>query len=170
MRTWIGSYCVVLAAIMFPSRVWAQDVIVLKMGSFTSGAYGSSVDGRVTLTLASGTKITVPVTNLDITVTRQLMGAPPATTSSPPEIPLSPSQSEQAITRKCQGEWPDDFRMQAYYDTQQKEALATLQRRAMSSRQQRIIRTKCATEWAGDFRMMNYCEEQPLEALAQLGR
>jgi hypothetical protein len=162
---------VLVLALALAADVSAQGVVVLKMGSYASGAYGAPINGNVTLTLASGTKITVPLADLDMTLTRQLMGAPSsASASSPTEILLSPSMAEDAIARKCQGDWPADFRMQAYCETQQKEALATLQGRAMSSRQQRIIRTKCATEWPGDFRMINYCEEKQLEALTQLGR
>lgn len=78
------------------------------------------------------------------------------------------------IRTKCAKDWPTDFRMRAYCETQQLEALGKIAKRndagTLKTPDGLIIRAKCAAEWRDDFRMANYCEEQQLKALATLGR
>lgn len=76
------------------------------------------------------------------------------------------------ITTKCAADWPTDFRMRAYCETQQGEAVVKLAERseAMHTPNGQIIRQKCLGEWSDDFRMANYCEEQQIKALASLAR
>lgn len=174
MRT-ASALALVLVAILAPSVAHGQSV-VLKMGTLASGAFGAVQDGRVTLTLASGTRIAVPVTDIDIDLTKNLLGGGSPTPAgqssavSPGEVLLSPSAQESAIRTKCETEWRSDFQMQAFCMKQQREAAVTLQRRTMSSGDQRTIRSKCSSEWPGDFQMWNFCEEQQLKALAELRR
>jgi hypothetical protein len=77
-----------------------------------------------------------------------------------------------SITSKCAKEWPTDFRMQAYCQQQQVEALGKLATRHQSGALQHAagatIRATCASEWPNDPRMTNYCEEQQLKGLARL--
>lgn len=154
-------------AIAFAAPLSAQNRIILKPGPGI-GAFGDPVNGMVTLTLESGTRITVPTTDLDIRLMTQIAGAQPAGSAS--EALLSPSQSDAILTRKCQGQWKGDFKMQSYCIDQQKDAVRVLQRRTMASPDQRTIRAKCATDWPDDFKMRDYCETQQLEALAKLRR
>jgi hypothetical protein len=86
------------------------------------------------------------------------------------EPSLPPSGQEATIRAKCAREWPTDFSVRAYCERTQREAVAKLQTRAMSTTDQRTIRSKCATEWPEDFSVRNYCEETQLKALATLGR
>lgn len=159
----------VLVVLVLSTSLSAQDQnrVVLKLGAGLS-ALGDPQDGKVTLTLASGAKITVALTDIDIPLMRQISGA--AQPSGTSEALVSPSQSSAILTAKCQKEWASDFRMQSYCIDQQKEALTALQRRTMASPEQRTIRTRCSAEWPQDFRMRDYCENQQLEALAKLRR
>lgn len=81
----------------------------------------------------------------------------PAATSSDPGAGIRP---------KCAADWPDDFTMRAYCEKQQREAVAALLARPMTSVDQATIRTKCRKDWASDYNMQNYCEQQQLKALA----
>lgn len=143
----------------------SSNRVILKIGQGPS-ALGDPDNGKVTLTLASGTKITVPLSDLDIPMMRQLSGQP----GGAPEPLVSPSQAQAIYTTKCQKDWPADFRMQSYCLDQQREAVTALQRRTMASPEQQTIRGKCAKDWPADFRMRDYCETQQLEALAKLRR
>jgi hypothetical protein len=60
--------------------------------------------------------------------------------------------------------------VRAYCERTQREAVAKLQARGMSTTDQRTIRSKCEAEWPEDFSVRNYCEETQLKALATLGR
>jgi hypothetical protein len=56
---------------------------------------------------------------------RRVMGSPRGSRGpSPNELLLSPSVAEDTIRYKCQQEWRDDFRMQAYCESKQNEGLA----------------------------------------------
>lgn len=104
-----------------------------------------------------------------LTVAALVVAVLPAGAQTPaPKAP--PASDLTTLQRKCEVQWKDDYRMRAYCETQQKNALAALKKRSMVSPEQRGIRTKCTEKWPGDFRMMNYCEEQQLKALASLGR
>ncbi len=80
------------------------------------------------------------------------------------------TDAETVIRSKCIEEWPNDFRMQAYCEKKQYEALQKLQKAPAASPQAAsIIREKCASEWPSDFRMRAYCEQKQVEALRELG-
>jgi hypothetical protein len=84
----------------------------------------------------------------------------------------APAPAPVSIATKCATDWPTDFRMRAYCQTQQTDALGKLAARHQSSTLQTAagatIRAKCAGDWPNDPRMTNYCEEQQLKALASL--
>lgn len=80
------------------------------------------------------------------------------------------SESPTTGVKKCEKDWPDDFRMQDYCQTKQRESYSALQTRKMSSPDERTVRTKCATDWPDDYAMRNYCEEEQLKALARIRR
>ena len=76
---------------------------------------------------------------------------------------------DQTIREKCAREWPDDFRMRAYCEKRQREALPKLVSPATpSSDEANVIRSKCAREWPDDFRMRAYCEEKQRDGLRAL--
>jgi len=83
-------------------------------------------------------------------------------------------QNAEAIIRThCAQEWPDDFRMRAYCEEQQREGLKQLRKGRPSDISEidfKTVRTKCAQEWQTDFRMRAYCEEQQFEAIRKLRR
>jgi hypothetical protein len=96
------------------------------------------------------------------------------------------SEFRAGIKEKCEKEWNDDYRMQAYCIKQQQEALGKLSGRSdalAANPRAGKARLKCLSDWstpAGkradgsdrylvDWRMVNYCEEQQLKALAELG-
>jgi hypothetical protein len=54
--------------------------------------------------------------------------------------------------------------MQALCRDQQREALAALRQRSMSTTEQRRIRAKCRSDWTDDFQMQKYCDEQQPKA------
>jgi hypothetical protein len=96
----------------------------------------------------------------------------PSTTRGASSSTKSDSDSAAQIKTHCEREWPDDYRMRLYCVNQQKEGLASLQRRVapagVSEEELQQIRAKCRAEWPGDYRMENYCEEQQLKALLEL--
>jgi hypothetical protein len=84
---------------------------------------------------------------------------------------VEPSGDATAVIRsQCAKEWPDDFRMRAHCEEQQREGLAKVNSRVINTDDMRTIRRVCAKEWPADFRMQNHCEEQQIEALRKLGR
>lgn len=88
-----------------------------------------------------------------------------------PPAPVNTAAFDESIVRpKCAKEWPDDFQMRAYCETQQHEALGKLRGRQMANGDRLTIRNKCAKEWPDDYQMRNYCEEQQLKALQSIGR
>jgi len=164
----------VTALLALPAVATAQSpaYVVLKIRN-TPGSLGSpDANGRVTLTLASGDRVTVSVLDIDIERMKSLTGMPGNTSSSTPpmqELLLSPSMAETTLRAKCEEEWNTDFRMRSYCESQQKDALAALRQRTISTSDTAAIRRQCSSEWPRDFRMMNYCEEQQLQALGSLG-
>ena len=60
--------------------------------------------------------------------------------------------------------------MRLYCEEQQKEAMAAIGRRVMTSTDQEAVRIRCRDQWREDYKMQNFCEEQQLKALGQLGR
>ena len=264
---------VTIVAVLTAISASAQSVVVVKAIS-----YGAAVNGRITITLASGAEVTIPESDLDVALTGTVSSAltntrmARAAATDPPVVPAAPGASDvlrvsvrreaawrvenltasewsgcsirfgasratfgtlsvrgagviqdaefmppvvgrpdpatavvtcqmngqsatalfgpppppntSAITQyapvppavgadstirtKCAAEWKDDFRMQAYCQTQQRDAFATIQRRGMLSANERTIRSKCRDEWPDDFKMQDYCEQQQLKALGSL--
>jgi hypothetical protein len=78
------------------------------------------------------------------------------------------------VRTKCAKDWPDDFRMRAFCEKQQIEALQKIAARndagTMKTPAGRVIRNKCMQDWRDNFKMANYCEEQQLKAAAQVLR
>jgi hypothetical protein len=117
--------------------------------------YATTEGGRRILLRDNGTWVEVPATR------------------SPSVAPDADRNVEQIIKLKCQGEWPTDFRMQAYCERQQREGVQTLAQGRPQDIQQNqfsLIRQKCNGEWPNDFRMRAYCERQQYEAVRQLRR
>jgi hypothetical protein len=54
--------------------------------------------------------------------------------------------------------------MQTYCRDQQREALAALQQRSMTTTEQQTIRLKCRADWPDDFHVQKYCEDERLKA------
>jgi hypothetical protein len=80
---------------------------------------------------------------------------------------------ENTLRQKCESEWRDDFRMQAYCEKQQREAAWTLTEGVpadIPSDKASIVRGKCASDWPADYRMRLYCEKQQYSAIRELGR
>ena len=159
-----------IALLLSAALASAQSVVVLRLGAGTTAFVTPAPDGRVTLTLASGTKITIPATDVDGGRTRAVsgLGNTPPTTPSMADLLLSPIGAEDTIRRKCLEEWRNDPGLRATCESRQREALAALKSRTMSfNEQRRAIRSKCSADSPGDFRLMNSCEEQQLKALAR---
>lgn len=110
--------------------------------------------GHMRITNASGATFDVPSTDLNTEVAQWLTEPNPI----------------QLIQRKCEQEWPTDFRMQAYCQQRATAAGKELAARTMDTPDRQTIRVKCFKDWPTDFVMRNYCEKQQLEALRQLGR
>ena len=98
----------VAASLLMLVPVRAQSVVILKMNTDlpTASAFSTPAsDGSVRLILASGTMITVPATDIDLSLMRSIAGLPTQSTepSGPSlnELLLSPSAAEAAISRRC---------------------------------------------------------------------
>lgn len=127
------------------------------------------------ITLASGTRVIVPLADIDggEQIARSAeCGSTGMASAAPIQSGsfVGPAATDTMIRTKCARDWPDDFRMRAACETQQKDARSTLAVRQMSSGDRLTIRTKCERDWQDDYRMRNACEEQQLKALEQLGR
>ena len=163
-----------IALLLSATVASAQSVVVLRLRATSTAFPTPDLDGRITLTLSSGTRITIPAIDLDVPRTRTASGLAP--TSGPPvpsmiDLLLAPIGAEDMLRRKCLDEWKDDPRQRATCESRQREVLAALKNRTMSfSNERRAIRSKCALESPGDFRLMNNCEEQQLKALPPFGR
>jgi hypothetical protein len=127
-------------------------------------------------TVAKATKV---LTNADLPSVEAITGATTALSVPATSTDTLASSKDPAVvaivTRirtKCGKDWPDDFKMRGYCETQQINGLRQISIRndlgVMKTPEGGIIRTKCSKEWLDDFHMANYCEEQQLKALAQL--
>jgi hypothetical protein len=67
-----------------------------------------------------------------------------------------PSDANQIIEQKCAEEWPRDFKMRVYCETQQYESYRALQASSGDETQ----RGRCAQQWPNDYRMRQYCERK----------
>ncbi len=156
-----------------PPPVTPSLVIVLNVRALTP----PDVQARVNVTLYSGLTVKFRADDIrdDARLTFLRTGLLAAIASERSHLKAMESSTPvegdtiSIIRNKCAKDWPDDFRMRAYCQTQQDEGVAALQRRTMSgSPAHTTIRAKCASDWPDDFRMRNYCEEQQLKALASI--
>jgi hypothetical protein len=92
---------------------------------------------------------------------------------SPSDAPDTGSNVDQIIRSKCQNQWPNDFRMQAYCESKQREGVQTLAQgrpKDVQENQFAIIRQKCSAEWPDDFGMRAYCESKQREGVQTLAQ
>ena len=135
-------------------------------------------NGRMVVTLQSGTQITIPRTDIDNRMMERLQqDMQPDRVSGPIPPPYPTAQvptldvAMPKIRAKCAAEWSTDSNNQRYCQDQQRGAIQKLAARNMSYRADHSkIRTQCQKEWSGDFNMQNYCEEQQLKAHAEIGK
>jgi hypothetical protein len=135
----------------------AQTIAVVQVQSRSAAA-----DGRVTLTLASGTQITIPDSDIDGRLTADVLDRLSASAGlAPNTIP---------IRDKCAADWPADPRMRLSCEQQQIKAANDLVRRKMVSAEERVVRQKCTADWPDDLAMRNSCEDTQLKARQQFVR
>jgi hypothetical protein len=90
--------------------------------------------------------------------------SPPAPISLPSGPPAQdPASAEPVLISHCNTQWPTNFEMQAYCQSQQREAVAKLNQSfpadlppAVSA----LIRSQCAAKWPANYEMRTYCEGQ----------
>lgn len=79
--------------------------------------------------------------------------------------------AEGTIARKCAGDWPGDYEMQAYCQRNQREAVAELQQlRAthggIPADAYKTALAGCVHDWPDDFEMQAYCLRNQIEGYA----
>jgi TPR repeat protein len=82
------------------------------------------------------------------------------------------SGAEGVLRDKCSNDWKDDFRMRAYCEQQQREAVQKLSNGSPTDvppERFATVRRKCANDWPTDYKMRAYCEGQQYAAIRQLG-
>jgi hypothetical protein len=144
--------CVAVMAIV-PRASAAQSVVVLK-GKLT----GAIINGQLVVVLDSGTELRLGPADVD----RVLTGL--ANESASPPRPSPGVESNATIEARCASRWKANPEMQTYCRDQQREALAALQQRSMTTTEQQTIRLKCRADWPDDFHMQKYCEDERLKA------
>jgi hypothetical protein len=159
---------VVLLGVLTATSAHAQQVVLKTSLPLSQVLATPMVDGRITIDLPSGTRITIPVADLHIDLSRALEAARANQTTAAAQT--TPADATAIIARNCETQWKTNFQMQAFCRKQQQEAVATLAQRPMSSPNEQTIRKQCVTQWAENFQMQNFCEEQQLKALKELGR
>jgi hypothetical protein len=60
------------------------------------------------------------------------------------------------IRGKCAEEWPRDFNMRAYCETQQFDGFRALNASSIDEG----ARNACAQQWPNDYKMRRYCESK----------
>jgi hypothetical protein len=83
------------------------------------------------------------------------------------------SSSAETIAHHCESQWPQDFRMRAYCEGQQREALHVLSLGNSSGVPKEdfdTLRRHCEVQWPGDFKMRAYCEEQQVKGIRLLSQ
>jgi hypothetical protein len=136
-----------------PRASAAQSVVVLK-GTLT----GAIINGQLVLVLDSGTELRLSPADVD----RVLTGL--ANESQPNRSGNTGVESNATIEARCASRWNANPEMHAYCRDQQREALAALQQRSMTTTEQQTIRLKCRADWPDDFHMQKYCEDERLKA------
>jgi len=186
MRTGFISAALMMFCLIAPS-VTAQDIgkrLVLHMTDMKR-----TTDGRVVVTLKSGATMTLAATDIDVDTTLALVNidvakalndvnqAASAYQTAPKAAPASrkvemlPTHdvAMPGIRTKCAKEWPTDFTMQEYCQTQQREGLSQLWKNnefvLRGDANGSTIRIKCQSDWPDDFTMRAYCEDQQMKAL-----
>jgi hypothetical protein len=134
------------------TAVYSQTVIVKASSVLTSADKKS-----VTLTFSRGFLAAVWVVDIDYDIMRSGFSAYHAAARGQGETGGSLGSSYYVIGAKCAKDWPDDFRMRAYCEEQQRAGASNLSSRTMTTSDQQTIRSKCATDWPDDFRMRDYC-------------
>jgi hypothetical protein len=92
---------------------------------------------------------------------------------TPPPAAVQPNvaDTEQIIQNKCQTKYPQDFRMRAHCEKQQREALqslASVKPQDIPEDQFLIVQKKCIGKYPDDFNMRAYCEKQQFKAIREL--
>ncbi len=75
------------------------------------------------------------------------------------------------IRNHCKTEWPDDYRMRAHCEQQQKEAVEKLKAgkpKDIHQEEYAVVHKKCEAEWPENYRMRHYCEEQQFKGVREL--
>jgi hypothetical protein len=81
------------------------------------------------------------------------------------------SGADKIIKENCEKEWPNDFHMQSYCITKQRDGIKTLRKGKptdIPQNQFESIRQRAALEWPDDFHMQAYEEEKQFNALRKL--
>ncbi len=91
-------------------------------------------------------------------------------TRSTTSVPTTPTpNSAGTISAKCATDWPNDFRMRAFCEKQQGNALQSLGQPVNAAPTEAdTIRKKCERDWPNDFRMRAFCEKRQTNALKSL--
>ena len=89
---------------------------------------------------------------------------------------LAAAQSAEAtIGAKCAAEWPGDGQMQAYCESNQRQAVLELEQLDAASggipgEAYRVARGRCITDWPDDFSMQAFCLRQQIEGYTAVAR
>jgi hypothetical protein len=157
----------VAGVVLIATDVSAQNlIIVLRVGP-TMASFGEPLNGNVTITLRSGTRITVPLSDIDLELTKSTQTFSRSTGKDDTE---SSSDATAQINAQCAKMFETNFTMQAACRTQQQDAYRALTARQMASGDRATIRRECLKMFPQNFTMRNACEQQQLDALKTLGR
>src|SRR5690606_23065615 len=83
--------------------------------------------------------------------------------------------ADATIRAKCAAEWPGDGQMQAYCESNQRQAALELQQLnarngGIPAEAYRVASGRCLTDWPDDFSMQAYCLRQQIEGYAAVAR
>jgi hypothetical protein len=81
------------------------------------------------------------------------------------------TEAEETIRRHCEGEFPNDYYMQAYCVAQQRAAVVKLRAGRPDDVPVEVfglMRRRCAAEWPSDYSMRVYCEKQQTDGYREL--
>ena len=170
--------CVVALGLLLAVPVAAQShqhYVVLRVWSEGPGPLNS-----VVLALSSGKQVTVPASDVVRNLTPQVIeSVNNATARSPtPATPITSrevtlvelsrlaatalGETETKIQEECGAALGADFSAREECVQRQREAVASLQTRPMTTTNERAIRSQCASYWVNDFRMRDTCETRQL--------
>jgi hypothetical protein len=89
------------------------------------------------------------------------------------DLQTGSESADEIIRSECLKQWADDFRMRAYCERQQRDAvqvLGTGKPGDISEGEFITVRRRCTGEWPRDFRLRAYCEKQQFVAIRELKR